>query len=85
MVEQRRTGALVVDEIDGTAAVDVDKVEPVPDLGFESFSDGDEEIGLAAIKRRARLEQVRDSAPSAAIVEPPASLLNRMKKYLRLA
>jgi small-conductance mechanosensitive channel len=43
-----------------------------------------EEIGLAAIKRRARLEQVRDSAKAAAIVEPPASLLERMKKYLRL-
>jgi len=43
-----------------------------------------EEIGLAAIKRRARLEQVRDSARSAAIVEPPASLLDRMKKYLGL-
>jgi small-conductance mechanosensitive channel len=43
-----------------------------------------EQIGVAAAARRAQLTQARDAARSAATVEPPATLLERMKRFLRL-
>ncbi len=43
-----------------------------------------EEIGVAAMTRRAQLAQIRDAAPSAAAAEAPATFLGRMKKFLRL-
>ena len=43
-----------------------------------------EEIGVAAMTRRAQLAQIRDAAPNAAAAEAPATFLGRMKKFLRL-
>jgi small-conductance mechanosensitive channel len=43
-----------------------------------------ERIALAAVARRAELSQVRDAAQQAAVVDAPATLLGRMKKFLRL-
>jgi small-conductance mechanosensitive channel len=44
-----------------------------------------EQIGLAAVTRRAELNQVRDAAQAAAAPDAPATFLGRMKKFLRLA
>jgi small-conductance mechanosensitive channel/CRP-like cAMP-binding protein len=41
-----------------------------------------EQIGLAAIARRAQLEAVRASSPSHAVAEGSASFLTRMKRFL---
>ena len=43
-----------------------------------------EEIGLAAVTRRAQLAQIRDSTQNAAAADAPATFLGRMKKFLRL-
>jgi small-conductance mechanosensitive channel len=43
-----------------------------------------EEIGLAAVARRAQLTQIRDTAQNAAVVDAPATFLGRMKKFLGL-
>ena len=43
-----------------------------------------EEIGLAAMKRRAELMQVRDATRNATVADAPATFLGRMKKFLRL-
>ena len=41
-----------------------------------------EEIGMAAVARRLELDQARDSLKRAGSIEPPATLLGRMKKFL---
>jgi len=41
-----------------------------------------EEIGLAAMTRRAQLAQVRDATGNAAVADAPATLLGRMKRFL---
>jgi small-conductance mechanosensitive channel len=41
-----------------------------------------EQIGVAAMTRRAELEAARASAPGATLVEPNASFLTRMKRFL---
>jgi CRP-like cAMP-binding protein len=43
-----------------------------------------EQIGLAAVARRAQLTQIRDAAQNAAVVDAPATFLGRMKKFLGL-
>ena len=43
-----------------------------------------EKIGIAALARRGELEQVRAAGQSAAIADAPASLVARMRKFLRL-
>jgi len=43
-----------------------------------------EEIGVAAVTRRAELTQIRDAAQNAAVANVPATFLSRMKKFLRL-
>jgi small-conductance mechanosensitive channel len=43
-----------------------------------------EQIGSAAVARRVALDQARDSTKSAAPREAPATLLGRMKKFLRI-
>jgi small-conductance mechanosensitive channel len=43
-----------------------------------------EQIGLAAMTRRAELDQVRETAQAAAVAAVPASFVARMKKFLRL-
>jgi small-conductance mechanosensitive channel len=43
-----------------------------------------EQIGIAAVTRRAELMQIRDAAQSAVAVDVPATFLGRMKKFLRL-
>jgi small-conductance mechanosensitive channel/CRP-like cAMP-binding protein len=43
-----------------------------------------EEVAVAAMSRRAELEQVRDAAKAAAVASAPATLLVRMKKFLGL-
>lgn len=43
-----------------------------------------EEMGMAAMTRRAELAQIRDTAGSAAAADAPATFLGRMKKFLRL-
>jgi len=43
-----------------------------------------EEIGMAAMMRRAELAQMRDPARTAAVADAPASILGRMKRFLRL-
>lgn len=44
-----------------------------------------EQIGIAALTRRAELEQVRAVAKGAAVADAPATFLSRMKKFLRIA
>ncbi len=44
-----------------------------------------EEIGVAAMTRRAQLAQIRDETQNAAAADAPATFLSRMKKFLRLA
>jgi small-conductance mechanosensitive channel/CRP-like cAMP-binding protein len=44
-----------------------------------------EQIGLAAVTRRARLTQIRESTQNAAAADAPATFLGRMKKFLRLS
>ena len=44
-----------------------------------------EEIGVAAMARRAQLAQIRDETQNAAAADAPATFLGRMKKFLRLA
>ena len=43
-----------------------------------------EEIGVAAMTRRAQLALIRDATQNAATAEAPATFLGRMKKFLRL-
>ena len=43
-----------------------------------------EQVGVAAATRRAELNLVRASARAAAVVEPPANFLARMRKFLRI-
>jgi small-conductance mechanosensitive channel/CRP-like cAMP-binding protein len=42
-----------------------------------------EQIGVAAMTRRAELDQVRQSARGAAVADAPATFMSRMKKFLR--
>jgi small-conductance mechanosensitive channel/CRP-like cAMP-binding protein len=43
-----------------------------------------EQIGLAAMTRRAQLAQVRDATQAAAVADAPATFLGRMKRFLGL-
>jgi mechanosensitive ion channel-like protein/cyclic nucleotide-binding protein len=43
-----------------------------------------EEIGVAAMTRRAQLAQIRDATQTAAVADAPATFLGRMRKFLRL-
>jgi small-conductance mechanosensitive channel/CRP-like cAMP-binding protein len=43
-----------------------------------------EAIGVAAVARRAELNQIRDAAQNVATIEQPATFLSRMKRFLRL-
>jgi small-conductance mechanosensitive channel/CRP-like cAMP-binding protein len=43
-----------------------------------------EQIGVAAIARRAELNQIRDAAQNAAVADAPATFLGRMKRFLRI-
>ena len=38
---------------------------------------------MAAITRRAELNQIRDAAQSAVVADVPATFIGRMKKFLR--
>jgi hypothetical protein len=42
-----------------------------------------EQIGLAAVTRRAELDQIRAGSQDAAVAVAPATLMARMKKFLR--
>ena len=44
-----------------------------------------EQIGVAAMTRRAEIDQVRATTRGAAVVEAPATFMTRMKKFLRIA
>jgi small-conductance mechanosensitive channel/CRP-like cAMP-binding protein len=43
-----------------------------------------EQIGVAAMTRRAELNQIRDAAQSAVAADVPSTFIGRMKKFLRL-
>ena len=43
-----------------------------------------ERIGLAAMSRRAELNQIRESLKNVAVAEAPATFVTRMRKFLRL-
>lgn len=43
-----------------------------------------EEVAVAAATRRAELEQVRASAQNAVVTEAPATILTRMRRFLRM-
>jgi small-conductance mechanosensitive channel/CRP-like cAMP-binding protein len=43
-----------------------------------------EQVGIAAATRRAELNAARATATSAAVIEPPANFLVRMRKFLRV-
>jgi CRP-like cAMP-binding protein len=43
-----------------------------------------ERIGLAAMDRRVELESIRESARNTTVIDAPATLITRMKKFLRL-
>jgi small-conductance mechanosensitive channel/CRP-like cAMP-binding protein len=53
-------------------------------LGAES-PQAIEQIGVAALTRRAELDQARLTSRGAAVTEAPATFMTRMKKFLRLA
>ncbi len=44
-----------------------------------------EQVGVAAMTRRAQLAQAKDAVKSVAVVEAPATLLGRMKRFLGLS
>jgi small-conductance mechanosensitive channel len=44
-----------------------------------------EQIGVAAITRRAELNQIRDAAQGAAVADLPSTFIGRMKKFLGLS
>jgi CRP-like cAMP-binding protein len=43
-----------------------------------------EQIGLAAVARRAELDSVREEEQNVAVADAPATFLGRMKKFLRI-
>jgi small-conductance mechanosensitive channel/CRP-like cAMP-binding protein len=43
-----------------------------------------EQVGLAAVARRARLDVVREEEQNVAVADAPATFLGRMKKFLRI-
>jgi CRP-like cAMP-binding protein len=43
-----------------------------------------EKVGLAAVSRRAELNQIRETLKTVAVADAPATFLKRMKKFLRL-
>jgi small-conductance mechanosensitive channel/CRP-like cAMP-binding protein len=43
-----------------------------------------ERVGLAAVSRRAELNQIREALKTVAVADAPATFLKRMKKFLRL-
>ena len=43
-----------------------------------------EQVGIAAVSRRAELDRVRSAARGAAVADAPATFIARMKKFLRL-
>ena len=43
-----------------------------------------ERVGLAAVSRRAELNQIRETFKTVAVADAPATFLKRMKKFLRL-
>jgi CRP-like cAMP-binding protein len=43
-----------------------------------------ERVGLAAVTRRAELNQIRETLKTVAVADAPATFLTRMKKFLRL-
>jgi CRP-like cAMP-binding protein len=44
-----------------------------------------EQIGLAAVARRAELQHIRDAAQHAVVADAPSTFLGRMKKFLGLS
>ena len=44
-----------------------------------------EQIGVAALARRAQLNQIRDAAGNAVVADAPSTFIGRMKKFLGLA
>jgi small-conductance mechanosensitive channel/CRP-like cAMP-binding protein len=56
--------------------------------GFRALGAADgqavERIGIAAVTRRAELNQIRDAVQHAAVVDAPATFLDRMKRFLNL-
>jgi hypothetical protein len=42
-----------------------------------------EQIGMAAITRRAELDAAKKAAPGAAVGEAPANFIARMRRFLR--
>ena len=44
-----------------------------------------EQVGLAAVARRAELEHIRDAAQHAVVADAPSTFLGRMKKFLGLS
>lgn len=53
------------------------------DLG-ERYPQAVEQVGVAAVTRRAELDEVRSTAQGAAVAEVPATFIARMRKFLRL-
>jgi hypothetical protein len=43
-----------------------------------------EQIGLAAVARRAELIQIRDAVQNTVVADAPSTFLGRMKKFLGL-
>jgi CRP-like cAMP-binding protein len=43
-----------------------------------------EDIALAAMARRVELDEIRESAASTAVAQVPATLVSRMRRFLRL-
>ena len=70
------------------AAGDVSVLELDADV-FRSLGAADpqavEHIGLAAVARRAELQQVRDAAQHVVVADAPSTLLDRMKRFLGLS
>lgn len=60
--------------------IDADVFRQVGDMSPHTV----EQVGVAAAARRAELNAARASAKSAAVVEPPANFLARMRRFLRL-
>ncbi len=75
-----RTATVVADGGGRLLEIDADAFRYLGDLSPHTV----EQVGVAAATRRAELNAARATAKSAAVVEPPANFLARMRRFLKL-
>jgi CRP-like cAMP-binding protein len=75
-----RTASVIAKEDVRLLEIDADTFRQLGEVSPQTV----EQIGVAAATRRAELNAIRASAQSAAVVEPPANFLKRMRKFLHI-